>query len=108
MHSLREQPRVTARNAPSRPLTGRDRMAVGALLDGEGGDREKLTDARVASARRSVTPIGVELDVARGRQAGRDAAQPREAGPRVLAHAKWRLRRELSPAQPARQATRQR
>jgi hypothetical protein len=108
MHTLREQPRVTARNAPSPPLSGRARMAVGALLDGDGGDREKLTDARVASARRSLTEIGVEPDVARGRRAGRDATQPREAGPRVLAHANRRPRRELSPAQPARQATRQR
>jgi hypothetical protein len=110
MRALREQPRVTfAKIILAFALIGTG-VAMGVLLDGEGGDRVQATQTRLASAQHSLTAREGELGVAHERIERTETVLRRErrnAG--VLARANRRLRRELRTARRAgRQARQQR
>lgn len=110
MRALREQPRVTVAKILVVVALVAMGAVVGATLDGEGGDRVQVTQARLASAHQSLTATEVELRVARGRIDSAETALARaRQDARVLARENRRLRRELRAAQRARrQARRQR
>jgi len=103
MRALREQPRITVAKVlvvVGLVVAG---AAVGSLLDGDGGDRVQVTQARLASAQRSLATREAELRLGRERIERAEAALGRvEHDARVLTRANRRLRRELRAARRAR------
>ena len=108
MRALHEQPRVTiAKLLVALALIGTG-AALGVLLDGEGGDRTRFTQARLASAQHAAKASEVELRVAHERIERTETALARaRRDAHALARMNRRLRRELRAARRATSHARQ-
>jgi hypothetical protein len=103
MRALREQPRVTAANTLGAVCLVLIGVAIGALVHGGDGARMHTTQARLASAQRSLTARRAELGLNRGRIRQAAAALGRaERQATALKHTNRQLRHDLRKATRAR------